>query len=259
MEEKIYFSKELYYVKLNSSNGLIINDTSNNLFKMKSSSMLFILYENKNKQNKNFFLFSNLSQRQSSLLCNNNSGYITNPIIKPYESTIATIPTNLTQYLHEPLEADNFIIFKLEGFMPGPLFFQVCYKNENNEIAFTQPNWILVNPNTSKQYLNKSSPIKPLQIQIQTVLSKSLGKLKYWHNHLIEAKSLGFSHLHLTSTQQLGESNDYYSIKNHNEVNSFFFKNTHISSSKKSIKSSTSSRESLIVYIVLIYLLYLIG
>ncbi len=55
---------------------------------------------------------------------------------------------------------------------------------------------------------------------IQTILTKSMGKLEEWADHASIASSLGYNMLHMTPIQELGESNSAYSIYDHLSVSS---------------------------------------
>ncbi len=67
MEEKISFSKDNYYLLLNSENGLISSNSPNKIFKIKPSSQIFILCENKTKLNQNLTIFTNTSNDKKEI------------------------------------------------------------------------------------------------------------------------------------------------------------------------------------------------
>ena len=105
-------------------------------------------------------------------------------------------------------------------------------ENDNNKLKFTEPFYILVNPlidlnknnNNNNENENNKNIIELTQIKMQTVISKSIGKLKNdFENYYEEASLLGYNFIHFKTLQSLSSSENLYSIKDHNKLNDIFF------------------------------------
>jgi hypothetical protein len=97
---------------------------------------------------------------------------------------------------------------------PGPL--KLTLSNEDNNLSVF---YILVEP---KAYINDTE-VSIDGIQIQTVLSKSLGKVRQWESHYKECEFLKYNFIHFTPIQELGSSDSLYSIRNQIAINPHFF------------------------------------
>ena len=126
------------------------------------------------------------------------------------------------------------IFFQIITERAGNITFLFMYKdeNDNNKLKFTEPFYILVNPlidlnknnNNNNENENNKNIIELTQIKMQTVISKSIGKLKNdFENYYEEASLLGYNFIHFKTLQSLSSSENLYSIKDHNELNDIFF------------------------------------
>lgn len=94
-----------------------------------------------------------------------------------------------------------------------------CYSEKASE------NWVIVNP----QLVVGQTPL-PFNVRVsqgivmQTVLPRSLGDHRRWHNVLAEQAALGYNFIHFAPIQQLGASNSHYSISDHLTLNSSLFR-----------------------------------
>jgi len=144
----------------------------------------------------------------------------------------------VNSYQKYPSIINTKIFFQVMCERPGNITFMFMYKdeNDNNRIKFTEPFYILVNPlidlksiyNGSNSNLiendNSKSIIELIQIRMQTVISKNIGKLKNdFENYFEEASLLGYNFIHFKTLQSLSSSENLYSIKDHNALNDSFF------------------------------------
>lgn len=72
-----------------------------------------------------------------------------------------------------------------------------------------------------------------INIRMQTILSKSLGKIDEWENYFQEASFLGYNFIHFTPIQELGQSESLYCLFNHNQINNYFFENKSLKNTEK--------------------------
>lgn len=68
---------------------------------------------------------------------------------------------------------------------------------------------------------NKTYDIENLSMQ--TILSKSLGKIEEWENYFKEASLLNYNFIHFTPVQMIGSSDSLYCLKDQTEINDSFF------------------------------------
>ena len=70
-------------------------------------------------------------------------------------------------------------------------------------------------------------------IQLQTILSKSLGKINEFEKYFKEASKLKYNFVHFTPIQQLGISESLYCLRDNTKINNIFFDNDSLSEEMK--------------------------
>eukprot|EP00922_Rhytidocystis_sp_ex-Travisia-forbesii_P065765 GHVS01097680.1.p1 GENE.GHVS01097680.1~~GHVS01097680.1.p1 ORF type:complete len:1836 (-),score=266.89 GHVS01097680.1:358-5865(-) len=80
-------------------------------------------------------------------------------------------------------------------------------------------NTVIVEP----RLLVKGREIRSSALNVQTVLSRSLGPIKRWKRMMTSPAHLGYNMLHFTPVQTPGESGSCYSIANQHEIAASFF------------------------------------
>lgn len=107
--------------------------------------------------------------------------------------------------------------FKIQGdkLRKGPNKF--FFKSTNSNI-YSEEFYIQVEPDI----IIKDNKISINGINLQSIISKSIGKINEWEKYFMEASFLGYNFVHFTPIQQTGMSNSLYSISNHNKINDFF-------------------------------------
>ena len=122
---------------------------------------------------------------------------------------------------------DNFINFKINLKKPGTFIFMILYNSkELNKYKLLNPFYILVNPIIDLGKDEKTGNIIKIplnKIQLQSVLSKNLGKLSNFENYYKELSLLKYNFIHLTSIQTLSSSENLFCIKEQNEISDLFF------------------------------------
>jgi hypothetical protein len=159
---------------------------------------------------------------------------------------------NFESHVSHPIDCNSDLYFIIPCKSPGPMSFFFAYEkdtilqdknfnykdngNEKNyknyynenliqnqiprENLLTKEVHILIEP---KIKLGKNTEIDLDSISMQTVLSKSLGKLDEWENYFKEANLLKYNFIHFTPIQILGKSDSLYCIKDQREINNIFF------------------------------------
>ena len=125
-----------------------------------------------------------------------------------------------------PNKIDNFISFKINLLKPGITSFLLLYKNKEKKYYLTKPFFILVNPiiDLGKEEKTENEiKITINRIQLQSVLSKNLGKLSTFENYYKELSLLKYNFIHLTSIQTLSSSENLFCLKEQNEISDCFF------------------------------------
>ncbi len=125
-----------------------------------------------------------------------------------------------------PNKIENFITFKINLLKPGVTSFLLLYKNKDKKYSLTKPFFILVNPiiNLGKEEKTDNEiNITINRIQLQSVLSKNLGKLSTFENYYKELSLLKYNFIHLTAIQTLSSSENLFCLKEQNEISDCFF------------------------------------
>ena len=147
----------------------------------------------------------------------------------PHENLgeIKEVPLDkIEQYKISPNKIMNVINFKINFKKPGIFAFLILYKSkETNKFQLTEPFYILVNPiiDLGKDDNGNLNKITLSKIQLQSVLSKNLGKLSNFENYYKEVSLLKYNFIHFTSIQSLSSSDNLFSLKNQNEISDSFF------------------------------------
>jgi len=125
----------------------------------------------------------------------------------------------------EPTKLSDRLEFHIQFPYSGSFFYQIEYSDKN----FTKPDWILVHPylNTPQGLLTADSLI------IQTVLTRSLGKVRNWPKIIQSQANLGYNAIHLTPIQMYGNSGSLYAIKDQLIIDNIYFEDTKISSAER--------------------------
>jgi len=157
-------------------------------------------------------------------------------------------------HLVYPISYDTDIYFIIPCQKPGPLSFFVLY--ENSDVADTTGKFDESSANitldSSSESLDDESTMSPFyrninlhtseitvliepkikignkevnieSLSMQTILSKSLGKLNNWENYFKEANLLDYNIIHFTPIQSIGVSDSLYCLKDQTEINDAFF------------------------------------
>jgi len=159
-------------------------------------------------------------------------------ITNAYDRNLTIEKVKKEEYLEridriEPTSIDSHIQFELKLTRCGPTFVLFSYQDEANlnQINFTNEFFVLVEPDTiqiGKNMINLES------IHMQTVLSKSLGKLSKWEEFFREAHLLKYNFIHFTPLQKLGVSESSYCINDNNEISDWFFDEKNLTPEEKS-------------------------
>ena len=137
---------------------------------------------------------------------------------------------DFSHYIFGPVEINTKLIFKINLQRSGPiLFFFIYYDKETNDEKYTTPFYINVLP----RIIIKEEEILLNDIQLQTVLSKSLGKIEEFDKYFEEASKLKYNFIHFTPIQELGNSQSLYCHKDNNKINNYFFSNENLSEDEK--------------------------
>ncbi len=159
----------------------------------------------------------------------------------PYEQKIENKDIDINKlkaYMIQPFQIENILNFKVNFKKSGIFIFMILYRNKDTrKYQLTKPFYILVNPiiDLGKEE-NTDSLIKIAlnKIQLQSVLSKNLGKLSKFEYYYNELSLLKYNFIHFTSIQQLSSCDNLYCLKDQNEIsNSFFEENEKLSNEQK--------------------------
>ena len=139
----------------------------------------------------------------------------------------------VNSYQKYPSMINTKIFFQIKCERAGNITFLFMYKdeNDNERIKFTKPFYILVNPLIET---NKENKLEIIQIRMQTVIPKNIGKIENdFDNYFQEVSLLGYNFIHFKALQSLSSSDNLYSIKDHDELNNIFFNNKRIPYTKE--------------------------
>ena len=153
--------------------------------------------------------------------------------LKPYIKNnssfneITDVPLEeIEKYKISPSKTLNIINFKINFNKPGIFTFLLLYRNkENRKYYLTEPFFILVNPiiNLGKDENGNLNKITLSKIQLQSVLSKNLGKLNNFEDYYKEVSLLKYNFIHFTSIQSLSNSDNLFCLKDQNEISDLYF------------------------------------
>ena len=134
------------------------------------------------------------------------------------------IKKSLKPYQIHPNKTNSKIYFRIICKKAGNIVFVIMYKDstQNNKIKFTKPFYILVNPIIN---IKNNNPVEINQMQIQSILSHKIGYLSTdFENYYEEAYLLGYNFIHFRTLHKLTKENNIYLLKDHNELNDSFFR-----------------------------------
>ena len=136
---------------------------------------------------------------------------------------------DFTQFIFEPKEISTSIIYEIKLERTGSVQFFFMYNClSTGTQKNTKPFYITVLP----KLIIGGKKIELNDIQLQTVLSKSLGKIDNFENYFKEASKLKYNFVHFTPIQQLGISESLYCLRDNTKINNIFF-NTDLSEEEK--------------------------
>ena len=127
---------------------------------------------------------------------------------------------DFSDFIFQPSEVSTSIVYEIKLERSGPVQFFFFYNdpktdNEKNTLPF----YITVLP----KVVIRGKEIKLEDIQLQTILSKSLGKVNEFEKIFQEASRLKYNFVHFTPIQQLGASESLYCLRDNNKINNIFF------------------------------------
>ena len=133
----------------------------------------------------------------------------------------------INDYRIEPEKVNIMIYFRIQFLKSGIYTFYLLYREKDTrKLKLTNPFKILVNPVIYlgiNEKTNEQIKISTNKIQLQSVLTKNLGKLNNFENYFHEANLLKYNFIHFTSIQELSSSDNLFSLKNHNEISNSYF------------------------------------
>ena len=121
-----------------------------------------------------------------------------------------------SKYIYEPTEISTSIIYEVKLEHTGSIQFFFIYEKNTKH---TTPFFITVLPRVTIG----GKKIDLDNIQLQTILSKSLGKIDEFEKYFKEASRLKYNFVHFTPIQQLGISESLYCIRDNTKINNIFF------------------------------------
>jgi len=134
---------------------------------------------------------------------------------------------DFSKFIFEPTEISISIIYQIKLERTGSIqFFFIYNKNTKN----TKPFYITVLP----KVIIGGKKIELDNIQLQTVLSKSLGKIDEFEKYFKEASRLKYNFVHFTPIQQLGISESLYCLRDNTKINNIFFNSDNLPEEQKS-------------------------
>ena len=131
-----------------------------------------------------------------------------------------------SKYKFDPIETSTSIIYEIKLEHTGSIQFFFIY---NNNTKFTKPFYITVLP----KVIIGGKKIELDNIQLQTILSKSLGKINEFEKYFKEASRLKYNFVHFTPIQQLGISESLYCLRDNTKINNIFFNENNLKEEQK--------------------------
>ena len=137
---------------------------------------------------------------------------------------------DFSRFIFEPREISTSIVYDIALERTGAIQFFFLYNEPStNNVKSTLPFYITVLPKVFIQ----GKEIKLDDIQLQTILSKSLGKINEFEKYFREASKLKYNFVHFTPIQQLGISESLYCLRDNTKINNIFYDNNNISEEEK--------------------------
>ena len=137
---------------------------------------------------------------------------------------------DFSRFIFQPREISTSIVYDIALERTGAIQFFFLYNEQStNNVKSTLPFYITVLPKVFIQ----GKEIKLDDIQMQTILSKSLGKINEFEKYFREASKLKYNFVHFTPIQQLGISESLYCLRDNTKINNIFYDNNNISEEEK--------------------------
>ena len=133
-------------------------------------------------------------------------------------------------FIFQPTEISTSIIYEVKFERTGSIQFFFFYSEPNTDNQkSTIPFYIIVLPKVVIQ----GKEILLNSIQLQTILSKSLGKVNEFEKYFQEASRLKYNFVHFTPIQQLGMSESLYCLRDNTKINNIFFDSDNFTEDQK--------------------------
>ena len=133
-------------------------------------------------------------------------------------------------FIFQPTEISTSIIHEVKFERTGSIQFFFFYSEPNTDNQkSTIPFYIIVLPKVVIQ----GKEILLNSIQLQTILSKSLGKVNEFEKYFQEASRLKYNFVHFTPIQQLGMSESLYCLRDNTKINNIFFDSDNFTEDQK--------------------------
>ena len=137
---------------------------------------------------------------------------------------------SLKQFVFHPIENSTSLVYEIELNRSGPAQFVFIYNDpKNKKDKLTTPFYVIVQP----EIKINTRQIDLSSIHLQTMLSKSLGKVKDFEKYYEEASKLKFNFVHFTPIQKLGVSETLYCLRDNTQINDIFFDSKDLSNDEK--------------------------
>ena len=137
---------------------------------------------------------------------------------------------DFSRFIFQPKEISTSIIYEINLERTGSIQFFFLYNDQStNTEKTTLPFYITVLPKVMIQ----GREMKLDDIQLQTILSKSLGKINEFEKYFKEASKLKYNFVHFTPIQQLGISESLYCLRDNTKINKIFYDNDNLSEEMK--------------------------
>ena len=137
---------------------------------------------------------------------------------------------DFSRFTFLPTEISTSIVYEITLERTGAIQFFFLYNELSTNIEkCTLPFYITVLP----KVLIQGKEIKLDDIQLQTILSKSLGKINEFEKYFRESSKLKYNFVHFTPIQQLGISESLYCLRDNTKINNIFYDNKDLSEEEK--------------------------